>query len=146
MSKPAEMSSVAYKNGNLMRYTLWALAAVAIAVLITTFMNMMNGNISAAVPQDYKFAVTDNYNDGSRIRTTYYIYDDHILVEDESFIDNEVNRTVMIYEGINTSSLSLDSEDTLEICELGVCKEHPKVLTTIKRLISRKVGREYISL
>ena len=145
MSKTAEMSSVAYKKGNIMRYTLWGLGAVAIAVLILTFTNMMNGEISAAVPPDYRFAVTDNYAEGSKVRTTYYVYEDRILAEDESFTDNGVNRVVLVYD-VNTYNLNLDSGDTMEICELGSCKEHPKVLATIKKLISRKVGREYISL
>ena len=146
MSGMTEMTSVSYKKGNWMRYTLWGLAAVAITMLIVTFVNMTNGDISAAVPQDYRFAVTDNYVEGSNVRTTYYVYDDHILVEDESFMKGEANRVVMIYDGINTTSLKLDAGDTMEICELGSCREHPKVLATIKSLISRKVGREYIGL
>ena len=38
-----------------------------------------------------------------------------------------------------------DSE-TIELCELGSCQEKPKILATIKSLISRKIGREYIGL
>lgn len=146
MSVTAGINSVAYKKGNWMRYLLWGLAAICVAVLITTFMSLMNGGVSATVPQDYKFAVADNYGEGVDMRTTYYVYDDHILVEDESFKNGEVNRTVMIYDGINVSGLKLDHEDKAEICELGTCKEHPKVLATIKSLLSRKVGREYIGL
>ncbi|MBR3157033.1 hypothetical protein IKF20_01185 [Candidatus Saccharibacteria bacterium] len=140
------MTAVSYKKGNWMRYTLWGLGAVAIAILIVTFMNVMNGDISAAVPPDYRFAVADNYAEGSNVRTTYYVYDDHILVEDESFTKDGANRVVLIYDGISTTSLKLDAGDTAEICELGSCREHPKVLATIKSLISRKVGREYIGL
>ena len=105
----------------------------------------MNGDVSASVPDGYRFAVTDNYNNNSRIRTTYYVYDDHILVEDEGFEDDSVNRTIMIYDDINTSSLKYD-EETIEMCELGACKEKPRILATIKSLISRKIGREYIGL
>lgn len=144
MSGMAEMTSVAYKKGNWMRYTLWGLGIICIVVMFTVFMNAMNGEISAAVPEGYKFAVTNNYSEGSRLRTTYYVYDDHIIVEDESFEDDKDNRVVMIYEGVNTFNLQLDREDTMEICELGSCQSHPKVLATIKSLISRKVGREYI--
>ena len=56
-----ELSAVAYKKGNWMRYTLWGLAAVCIFILFSTFLNLMNGEISAAVPDDYNFSVTDNY-------------------------------------------------------------------------------------
>ena len=145
MTVIAKLSNVAYKKGNWMRYTLWALAGICIGVLIYTFINTMNSNVSASVPEGYRFSVTDNYVEGSNIRTNYYVYDDHILVEDESVIDNTVNRSVMIYDDINTTSLKYDAE-TMELCELGACSEKPRILATIKALISRKIGREYIGL
>ena len=141
-----QLSNVAYKKGNWMRYTLWGLAAVCIAILISTFINVMNSEISAAVPEGYRFSVTDNYNEGSKVRTTYYVYKDHIIVEDESFDDNAVNRALMIYDGISTTSLSYNADDVTEVCELGACYERPKVLAVIKNLISRKVGLEYIGV
>ena len=73
-----------------MRYTLWFLAAVCIGVLLHAFITAMNGGVSAAVPDDYRFAVTNNYSEGSRVRTSYYVYDDKIIVVDESFTDDEV--------------------------------------------------------
>ena len=146
MSGAAELTSVAYKKGNWMRYTLWGLGAVCIAVLFSAFFNMMNGEISAAVPEGYKFAITDNYTENSSVRTTYYIYNNKILVEDESFEPGTVNRTVMVYDGINTASLTLDTGDTAELCELGSCHEAPKVLSVIKQLVARQPGREYIGL
>ena len=124
-----------------MRYTLWALAAICIGVLIYTFINTMNSSVSASVPGGYRFSVTDNYTEGSNIRTIYYVYDDRILVEDESVADNTVNRSILIYDNINTTTLDYD-EDTIELCELGTCLEKPKILATIKSLISRKIGRE----
>lgn len=127
-----------------MRYTLWGLATICIIALFSFFINAVNGEISAAVPEGYKFSVTDNYSEGSRVRTTYYVYDGHILVEDESFEKDEVNRAVRIYEGISTTDLTYDANDTIEVCELGTCYEKPKALAVIKRLLSRKVGREYI--
>jgi len=141
----ANLSNVAYKKGNWMRYSLWALAALCIGALIYSFVSMMNGEVSASVPEGYRFVVTDNYTEGSNIRTRYYVYDDKILVEDESTNDNVVSRTVMIYDSVSTSGLKYD-EETLELCELGSCKEKPKILSTIKSLISRKIGREYIGL
>ena len=145
MTSINNISSVAYKKGNWMRYTLWALAAICIGVLIYTFINTMNSSVSASVPGGYRFSVTDNYTEGSNIRTIYYVYDDRILVEDESVADNTVNRSILIYDNINTTTLDYD-EDTIELCELGTCLEKPKILATIKSLISRKIGREYIGL
>ena len=128
-----------------MRYSLWALAAICIGVLVYSFITMMNSEVSASVPEGYKFSVTDNYVEGSNIRTRYYVYDDKILVEDESIVGDNLNRNVLIYDGFNTSSLQYD-EETIELCELGACSEKPRILATIKSLISRKIGREYIGL
>ena len=145
MTDVAKLTSVAYKKGNWMRYTLWGLAAVCIGLLIYSFVNMMSGDVSASVPDGYNFAVTDNY-EGSKVRTTYYVYDDKIMVEEQGVQDDRVDRTVMVYEGVNVSSLTLDPDDTIEICEYGVCHSVPKVVDVIKRLLARKIGREYISL
>lgn len=142
----AELSSVAYKKGNLMRYSLWGLAAVCIGFLIWTFISTVNSDISSSVPEGYKFAVTNNQNDTGTLRTIYYVYDDKILTETESRDDDSVNRSVLIYDGVDTSKLKYDPEDTTKVCELGVCSEKPKVILTIKKLISHKIGREYIGL
>lgn len=138
------MTAIAYKKGNWMRYTLWGVAAVCVFVLVSYFMNELNGDISAAVPEGYRFSVVNNYAEGSQLRTTYYVYDDHIIVEDESFTDDAVNRTLLIYDNLDTTTLDYDPEDKIEICELGVCYERPKALTVIKKVLSRKTAREYI--
>ena len=145
MTDIAKLSNVAYKKGNWMRYTLWALAAICIGTLIYSFIAVMTGDVSASVPEGYRFSVTDNYIEGSNIRTRYYVYDDRILVEDESRTDEGINRSVLIYDGINTTPLEYDDQTT-ELCELGACSEKPRILATIKSLISRKIGREYIGL
>lgn len=128
-----------------MRYTLWALAAVCIGTLVYTFINTLSSDVSASVPEGYRFVVTDNYVEGSNIRTKYYVYDDKIMAEDESIHDNNVNRAILVYDNINTTTLQYDDE-TIELCELGSCSEKPRILATIKSLISRKIGREYIGL
>ena len=139
-----DLTSVAYKKGNWMRYTLWGLAAVCIAILFMTFFSTLNGEVSASVPEGYRFAVTDNYADGSKVRTTYYVYDDQIFVEDESFEADSVNRTVMVYDNVKTASIVYNPDDVTLVCELGSCSDKPKALAVIKSLISRKIGREYL--
>ena len=147
MTDIAKLTSVAYKKGSWMRYTLWGIGAICIAVLFYNFIHIMNGKDAAAsVPEGYRFSVTDDYTDNSTIRTTYYVYEGKILVADESQNDGRINRSVLIYDGISTTSLQLDENDTIEICELGACSERPKVLAVIKRLVSRKIGREYLGL
>ena len=106
----------------------------------------MNNEFSAAVPKDYIFSVTDNYGENSHLRTTYYVYKNSIFVENESFRPNALDRTVMVYDNVSTDSLAFDTSDTTELCELGFCQQVPKVLVVIKKLLSNKVGREYIGI
>jgi hypothetical protein len=140
----AKLSNVAYKKGNLMRYTLWGLAAICIAILIYTFISVMNCEVSATVPEGYKFSVSSSYN--TNVRTTYYVYDDKVIVESEGFKEDVVDRSLMIYGSVNTSSLELNPEDTMELCEYGSCTQVPKVFVVIKNLLVHKIGREYIGL
>lgn len=146
MSSVTKLSSVAYKKGNWMRYCLWGIASICIVILFATFFSMMTSEISAAVPEGYKFSVTDNYTSDANIRTTYYVYDNKIFVEDESFEPDSVNRATFIYDDISTQDLVLDETDTTEICELGVCHTCPRILVVIKKLIANKPAREYIGL
>ena len=130
-----------------MRYLLWALGVVCVAALITTFLNVISSDsFSASIPDGYRFYVSDNYNGDGKLRTTYYVYDNKIIAEDESFSNDKVNRTVLVYDNISTASLQYNDAETTKFCELGACIEKPKVLVTIKNLISRQTGREYIGL
>ena len=142
------LSNVAYKKGNWMRYTLWGIATICIATLLISFITLMNKDTSSiSAPDGYRFSVTDNYTENSRISTTYYVYNNNkIIVRDESIVDGKPNVTMLVYDGISTAALALNEEDTTEICELGACIEKPKVLAVIKNLLSRKVGHEYIGL
>lgn len=141
----AELSSVAYKKGNWMRYTLWGLAAVCIGLLIYTFISTMNGSFSASVPEGYKFAVTDN-PEGSTVRTTYYVYDDKILVESESYNGSSLDRAILVYDNVDTKNLKYNESDVTEVCKGDVCSSQPKVLATIKKMLSHKIGRGYVGI
>ena len=131
-----------------MRYILWSIGVICIIVLFANFIATINKDIGTiSAPDGYKFSVIDNYHENSSITTTYYVYNNNrIITKDESIVDNKPNISMLIYDGINTASLELDEEDTIEICELGACLEKPKIIAVIKKLISRKIGREYIGL
>ena len=131
-----------------MRYILWGIGALCVTILLVSFISMMNTDVtSASAPEGYRFSVVDEYTEDSNISTTYYVYDDNrIITKDESVIDGKINASMLIYDGISTATLSLDEDDTIEICELGACIEKPKIIAVIKKLISRKIGREYIGL
>ena len=146
MTEAAQINNVAYKKGNWMRYLLWGLAAICIGLLIYTFTTTMNSTFSASIPSGYRFAVSDQYAEGSSLRTTYYIYDDKVLVENENYTEDSANRSVFIYDNVDTSSLSYDANETAEICELGTCRTYTKVLSSVKKLLSGKASREYIGL
>lgn len=142
-----ELSSVSYKKGNYMRYTLWSLAAICIGLLIYTFITTLNSDISANIPEGYRFSVTENYANDPNIRTSYYVYEDRILVEKESYDDHGLNRSLVMYDGVDTKNLSYDSSQDAEDCdETNSCKARTKALTSIRKLISRKTGREYVGL
>ena len=142
-----QVSTIAYKKGNWMRYTLWGLAAICIFILVFTFMKMMSSEVSASVPEGYKFAVSDEYGEGdSRVHINYYVYDSQILTETEGYEKDKINRSVLIYDGVNTSNLKYNAEETTKVCYEGNCVDKPKVLTAIKKLISHKIPREYIGL
>ena len=138
-----ELTSVAYKKGNWLRYTLWSLAAICIGVLIYFFINTLRDTTSTNVPDGYNFSVIDSHGSDDQIRTIYYVYGDKILVADESPSDNSVNRTILIYENINTADLSYKPDDMTEVCESGICYKRPKVINKIRKLLAGKIGREY---
>lgn len=140
------IDSVTYKKGSKTRLLIWGMSFILIIATAVTFINMVNNEVSATVPSGYRFSVSDNYSSGGKIRTIYYVYDDKILTEDETRTDDKIERTVMIYDDVSTFGLKLDSEDQTEICELGSCTSQPKVLATIKKLLQRKIGRQYIKL
>lgn len=144
MTKVANMSNVAYKKGNWMRYALWGIAAICIGGLIFSFVVAMNEEMSSSIPDGYKFALTDDSKKTSGSKTTYYVYDNKILVENEEGSGETINRIVMMYN-VNTEVLDYDAE-AVQQCELDNCKEKSEILESIKHLILWKTGREYRGL
>ena len=139
-----ELSSVTYKKGNWVRYSLWGIATLCIGILIFMFVLTLNNEISATAPNGYKFSISDNYDKDNNTYTTYYIYDDHILVEKRQPKDDNSKPIGIIYDNINTSSLIKEYDDSLNNCGTDDCYPSSKILTAIKKLISNKPGREYI--
>ena len=149
MTGVIEMSSVSYEKGNWLRYTLWGVALLAIAVLIITFLQVISDGGSQAIPPGYKFAVTDSRDNdegtGSEV-TTYYVYDDRILVDNETIKDRKTSETIMIYDGLNTRELVAAAEEANKDCDQDSCRKNPKVVAKVKKFISGRVGREYTGL
>lgn len=140
------IDSVTYKKGNKMRYALWGIALIGVIFLATTFGKVLHEQVSATVPEGYRFSVSDNKWASGGLKTVYYVYDDKILVEDINlYVDDEknVDRVVTIYDDINTVDLRYDEDGE---CDDGEPLSEPKILTTIKSLVSRKIGRQYIGL
>ena len=141
----AEVTSVAYKKGNWLRYILWTLAVICVGLLTVVFVNMMKGSTSASAPVGYKFALVDNVTDG-QTRTTYYIYDARVIVENANTEGDTTNREALVYDNIDTSSLAYDAENIPESeeCEsLDNCATNRKLISSVKKLISHQASREY---
>ncbi|MBR2543272.1 hypothetical protein IKF03_01580 [Candidatus Saccharibacteria bacterium] len=130
------------KKENWLRYGFWVIAGLVAIVAIFVLVNMTgNGSSGPNVPSDYKFVVEDHYPKSDSTWATYYVYDNYILVKKDS--EAAKNDPMMIYDGIDSTKLSYDENDTTKICDTDSCYRYPKVLTTIKKLISKKVPREY---
>lgn len=111
------------------------------------FISTMNGGISAHIPEGYRFAITENYDENSNIRTSYYVYDDRVLIEKESYDNNGLNRAMIMYEGIDTKKISFDPDSDAEDCEeTNTCKARTKTISAIRKLISHANGREFVGL
>ena len=113
-------------------------AAVAIYFLVHTI-NQKAENIM--VPSGYKYVIEDHYSKSGNGWATYYIYDTYVLVKKDS--EENKDELPMIYDGIDASKLNYDESDTTKICDTDSCYNYPKILTTIKKLIANKFGREY---
>ena len=141
MTDIANLSNVAYKKGNWMRYTLWMFAAACIGLLIYYLVVVFNGETVVRVPEGYKFSLTDNYHEGDTRKTTYYAYESKIMVEDEYFTNEGVNKVIMTYDA-DTEALGFDA-DKVQRCEQENCKEKSEMLSAVKKMILWKIGREY---
>lgn len=150
MTGVVEMSSVSYRKGGWMRYTLWGVAFVVLIILIITFMSAISDSSSRAIPAGYKFAVIDNHesdnNGNDTTTTTYYVYTDRIMVEDDTIRGRKSEKIIMIYDGINTEELVAVANEANKDCTNESCRKNPKVVAKVKKAISGRVGREYTGL
>ena len=139
----AELTSVAYKKGNLMRYSIWAVAIICLVLGGVLSAQMLNAEFSPDVPENYNFAVSDPQTESSGIRTTYYVYNKSIIVKQENIKKGSDEHSTVIYNGIDTSALILDTRDTTNVCDEKACYNIPKVVDAIKKSIHGKAAREY---
>lgn len=140
-----ELTSVAYKKGNFVRYGLWAIVVVLLIVSAVISTQILKNEFSTTVPSGYKFIVSDAKAEANGNRTTYYVYADSILVDNLDLTSESRKRTSYIYDNVDTSSLELDTEDTYDECDSDACYKIPKVVQSIKKMLHGKIGREYRS-
>lgn len=124
-----------------LRYGFWVIAVALAAFAIWFFINMFNHKL-AAVPDGYKFSIEDHYAANTATWVTYYIYDTYVLVRNDD-PDSNGSSPAIIYDGVDTSKLTLDENDTTKACDSDSCYEYPKVLSSVKQSIVGKAWREY---
>jgi len=130
------------KKNKFVQYGFWIIAGIAAAVAIFLLVsNMNNDSNSANVPDGYKFVVEDHYASNGQGWATYYVYDSYVIVRKDS--ESSKERPMMIYD-VDTASLVYKENDTTKVCDKEACYDYPKVINNIKKLISKKTGREYI--
>lgn len=142
MSNP-EITSVAYKKGNWVRYGLWAIVAALLVASGVITAQILKEQFSSDVPKDYKFLVADEQTEAKGIHTTYYVYDNSIIVKQEKLDSEPPEKTLVIYNDIDTSSLVLNTEETTNVCDSDACYHIPKVVASIKKIIANRASREY---
>lgn len=130
------------KRERWLQYGFWIFAALIAVAAIFILINVTSAESGLNVPSGYKFIIEDHHPKSDNTWATYYVYDDYVLVQKDSVAAKD--EPLMIYDGIDTSKLNYDENDTTKVCDADSCYHYPKALTTLKKLISKKSGREYI--
>ena len=128
-----------YKKEKWVRYAFWFLAGVLVAIVIAILVSFLNNKTTVRVPNGYAYAIEEHFAKNNNLWSTYYVYDNYILITKDNGEDNPI----MAYDGIGASNLSYKEGDTVRTCDEDSCFDYPKVLITIKKLIANKIGREY---
>ena len=121
------------------QYAFWFLAGVLVTFVIFFLIKMLCEKTTITIPPNYNYAIEDHYTKNENLWSTYYVYDDYVLVTK----DTNEESPIMAYDGIGASGLVYDENDIVESCDEDSCYEYPQVLNTIKKFISNKFGREY---
>ena len=122
-----------------LQYTFWFFTGVLVAFIIFYLVKMLCEKTTINIPPNYNYAIEDHYKKDEGTWSTYYVYDDYVLVTKDS---NE-EAPIMAYDGIGASNLTYDESETTKTCDEDACYEYPEILDTIKKFISNKFGREY---
>jgi len=127
-----------YKKERWIQYGFWFIAGILVTGVIFFLVKFLNEKTTIAVPANYNYAIEDHYSKNENLWATYYVYDSYVLVTK----DNGEDGPIMAYD-FDTSILVYDEKETIKTCDKDYCYAYPKVLTTLKKLISTKFGREY---
>ena len=138
-----ELSSVAYKKESWKRYILWEIVATLLIVSAIIWIRSIKQEFSSEMPEGYRFAVMDERSEEKGLMTTYYVYDNKIIMKQVGLSEGVEEKPAMIYDGIDTSSLEYNERELEKTCTHKKCYKIPKVVNAIERVLVNKVGREY---
>ena len=127
-----------YKKERWIQYGFWFLAGILVTGAMIFLFKMLNEKTTIAVPANYNYTIEDHYSKDVSLWSTYYVYDNYILVTRDDCED----RPIMAYD-VDTTTLLYDENDTVKACDKDSCYTYPRVLNAIKRAVSIKFGREY---
>lgn len=135
------MSDLNNKGEKWVRYILWFIAGVLAAFGLFKVYCFITQKIDNTVPTGYDYMIEDHFAKSDVNWATYYIYSDYVAVKKDG--EEEKDAPALIYDGIGSSTLTEDKEETVKKCDADSCFAYPKVLITIKNYIANKFGREY---
>ncbi|MBR3052448.1 hypothetical protein IKG60_02410 [Candidatus Saccharibacteria bacterium] len=104
----------------------------------------MQNDTNTDLPNDYVFAVIDDANTINGAVVTYYVYNDKVITERRQASDEQGEKAILVYDGVDTSKVVYTGDNATEVCAVTVCKKKNKPLKVVKKIIADKVGREYV--
>ena len=141
----SELISTEGNQNKIVRILFFIIVIAIVGLAAWLFINFFNNN-TKAVPDGYKFSVENHASSDSEKWVTYYVYDKYIIEQKDapSAQTSPVSPSI-IYEGLDTSSLALDEAAISKVCDQVACYKYPKVVDDIKKLLTGRPSREYVS-
>ncbi|MBQ3464681.1 hypothetical protein IJH15_00445 [Candidatus Saccharibacteria bacterium] len=129
------------KREKWIRHGFWFIAGAFAALAIFKLYTFMNKKLDLTIPSGYDYVIEDHFAKSDTNWATYYVYGDYVLVTKDG--EEEKDEPAMIYDGIGSSKLEYNEENTVKMCDSDSCFAYPEILVSIKKFIADKFGREY---